>query len=133
MNEWVADSTMSSQPNDEAFVAAFTAVCAAVMVVFASISRQTSVIPYNTSMLTGFAWVLEQLGGNSRRMRNNLGISPAVFLRLAVALRTHASLTDSKYITAEVQLAMFLYTCRKAAATREVEERFQHSTATVSK
>lgn len=122
---------MSSQP--EALVAAVAAMCAVAVVIVTGTSVHPSIEPYNTSMLSGFVWGFEQLGGNSRKMQNSLGVSPPVFLHLIAALETHVGLADSKYIAAEVQLAMFLYTCRKGASTREVKEQFQHSTATVSK
>lgn len=122
---------MSANPDDEA-VAAAAAVCAAAITLIAS-TYQLNREPFNTSSLTGLEWVFELLAGNERRMRNTFGITPAVFMRLVKALHDHAGITDSKYVSAEEKLAMFLYACRTGASTRVLEDRFQNSTATVSK
>jgi len=126
----VKQDSSSSAPADDETVAAFAAVCAGALAVFTNLRTRQ---PFNTSTLSRLMWVAELLHGNQQRMRNSLGISPYVFQQLVAALRLHAGLADSKYVAAEVQLAMFLYTCRMAASTHDVEERFQHSTTTVSK
>lgn len=89
--------------------------------------------PKTTFALTGFDWVNELLAGNPRCMRASLGIKPHDFQRLVKALGATTDLRDSKYITAEEQLAIFLYTSRTGLSTALVKERFQHSTFTIAK
>lgn len=122
--------SMSATMDDEALVA-FAAVCAAALTILAN--TLDSRHPFSTSALGGHLWVSELLHGNHRRMRNTLGISPCVFQKLVAALELHAAIADSKYISTEVQVAMFLYTCHMATSTHDVGEQFQHGTATVSK
>jgi len=55
-----------------------------------------------------------------------------VFLELVHELR-NSGLQDSKYITLEVQTAIFLYTCVTGLKSRHVAERFQHSHTTITK
>jgi hypothetical protein len=45
----------------------------------------------------------------------------------------YAGLHHSKYITKEEQVAIFLHLCRTGGVTRDIRERFQHSTDTISR
>jgi hypothetical protein len=88
--------------------------------------------PYHTSILSGYAWVQELLNGHPERIRTELGVHKEVFHALINELRSmgHA---DTKYVTLEEQLAIFLYTSVTGLTIRHVGERFQRANWTVSK
>lgn len=88
--------------------------------------------PYHTSALTGEGWVLELMSGHPGRIRCELGVHLHVFKELLVQLRS-IGYTDSKYVTLEEQVAIFLYTCITGLTSRHVGERFQRSNQTISR
>lgn len=88
---------------------------------------------YHTSALSGKAWLDELIVGHPNRIKTELGMRVHVFLALVAQLRLLAGLTDSKHVTAEEQVAIFLYTCVTGMSVRNVGERFQHSNETISK
>lgn len=88
--------------------------------------------PYHTSDLTGHAWVQELINGHLDRIKCELGMRLHVFQALVEALR-NVGLHDTRYITLEEHLAIFLYTCVTGLSIRHVGERFQHANATISK
>ena len=65
---------------------------------------------YHTSALTGEMWVLELLNGHPECIRNELGVHKYVFRNIIkdLCLFSHQ---DTKVITLEEQLTIFLYTC----------------------
>src|ERR1700722_8577175 len=87
--------------------------------------------PYHTSALTGQAWVLELLAGHPQRIRCELGMHQHVFVTLIKQLRAFGH-TDSRHISLEEQLSIFLYTCVTGLTIRHVGERFQRSNDTIS-
>lgn len=88
--------------------------------------------PYHTSALSGKAWVDELLVGHPDRIKSELGMRLHVFIALLAKLRS-LGLTDSKNVTLEEQVAIFLYTCVTGLSIRHVGERFQRSNETISK
>src|SRR6266511_1496312 len=66
--------------------------------------------PYHTSALTGHAWIQELINGHSDRIKSELGMRLHVFQALIEALCS-IGLQDTKHITLEEHLAIFLYTC----------------------
>jgi hypothetical protein len=66
--------------------------------------------PYHTSALTGEMWVLELINGHPERIRNELGVCKDIFLGLRNDLYRYGH-RNSKHVTLEEQLAIFLYTC----------------------
>lgn len=88
--------------------------------------------PYHTSILSGQAWVQELLHGHPRRIRTELGVREHVFRQLIFTLY-HLGHRDSKYVTLEEQLAIFLYTCVTGLTSQHVGERFQRSGETISR
>lgn len=88
--------------------------------------------PVNTSILTGHGWVQELLKGHRNRIHSELGVRKHVFLSLVDELRA-MGYTDSRHVTLEEQLAIFLWTCRTGVSIRHVGERFQHALPTISK
>jgi hypothetical protein len=87
--------------------------------------------PYHTSALSGQEWVIELIIGHPERIRCELGVHAHVFEQLINELRAlgHA---DSRYVSLEEQLAIFLYSCVTGLTVRHVGERFQRSNGTIS-
>jgi hypothetical protein len=56
-----------------------------------------------------------------------------VYLALLTKLRALSGLTDSKHLSLEEQVAIFLYTCVTGLSIRHVGEQFQRSNETISK
>jgi hypothetical protein len=88
--------------------------------------------PYHTSLLTGQGWVLELLTGHPERIRCELGVHVHVFTLLINELRA-MGLDNSKFVSLEEQLAIFLYACVTGLSIRHLGERFQRSNETISK
>jgi hypothetical protein len=88
--------------------------------------------PYHTSILTCEGWVMELLEGHPNRIRCELGVSRDIFLELINELRRFGH-GNSKYVSLEEQLAIFLYMSVTGLTIRHVGERFQRSNETISK
>ena len=80
--------------------------------------------PYHTSVLTGKGWVIELLTGNPKRIQCELGVSSEVFILLIRELQ-EMGYDNSKYVSLEEQLAIFLYMSVTRLTIRHVGERFQ--------
>ena|SRR5436190_24249952 len=91
-------------------VAALSAAAAAVVIAY--MTPHMFKTPQNTSVLTGQAWVRELLAGHPRRFHNMLGMSKRVFFKLCIELHVHSGLCNTRHLSLEEQLAMFLYMCR---------------------
>ncbi len=87
--------------------------------------------PYHTSILTGDAWVIELLIGHPERIRCELGVHRHVFMELVSVLREMGH-SNSKFVSLEEQLAIFLYACVTGLTIRHIGERFQRSNETIS-
>ena len=90
--------------------AAVTAAISATLVVIDYSQTYYNKTPYHDSALSGAAWVCKLLRGHPKRIRKELGVHKYVFQALIVALQD-AGYTQSKFVTLEEQLAIFLYTC----------------------
>src|SRR5881394_3560736 len=66
-------------------------------------------IPRNTSRLTGQGWVQELLLGHQTRFYDNMGLNRHVFRHLLQALISKAGQGDTRHVTLQEQLAIFLY------------------------
>lgn len=88
--------------------------------------------PYHTSILTGEGWVMELLLGHPERIRCELGMSAHTFTNLVHDLRD-LNVKNSRFVTLEEQVAIFLYTCVTGLTIRHVGERFQRSNETISR
>jgi hypothetical protein len=75
---------------------------------------------------------MELLEGHHNRIRCELGVSRDVFLELIEELRRLGH-GNSKYVSLEEQLAIFLYMSVTGLTIRHVGERFQRSNETISK
>lgn len=88
--------------------------------------------PYHTSALSGEDWVLELLSGHPERIRCELGVHSEVFVQLVGELRAIGH-SNSKFVSLEEQVAIFLYTSVTGLSIRHVGERFQRSNETISR
>jgi hypothetical protein len=88
--------------------------------------------PYHTSILSGYAWLQELLHGHPERIRTELGVHKEVFHALVRELQSMGH-GNTRYVTLEEQLAIFLYTSVTGLSTRHVGERFQRANGTISK
>lgn len=86
---------------------------------------------YHTSALTGEAWVMELLAGHPERIRCELGVSHDVFSELIAELRS-MGYGNSKFVSLEEKLAIFLYACVTGLTSPHVGERFQRPTKTIN-
>jgi len=87
--------------------------------------------PYHTSALSGEAWVIELLVGHPDWIRCELGMDAFVFAKLIADLRAQGH-GNSKWVSLEEQLSIFLYTCVTGLTIRHVGKQFQRSNATIS-
>ncbi|KAJ3742751.1 hypothetical protein EV360DRAFT_57745, partial [Lentinula raphanica] len=69
--------------------------------------------------------------GHPDRIRNELGVHLHVYIALVEQLRS-LGLKDSRYITLEEQVAIFLYMSVTGLSLQHVGERFQHANDTIS-
>jgi hypothetical protein len=88
--------------------------------------------PYHTSILTGEGWIIELLSGHPNCIRCELGVSHDVFAALISELRGMGHV-NSKYVSLEEQLGIFLYMSVTGLTIRHVGERFQRSNETISR
>ena len=88
--------------------------------------------PYHTSILSGYAWIQELLHGHPERIRTELGVHKEVFHALIRELQSMGH-SNTRYVTLEEQLAIFLYTSVTGLSIRHVGERFQRANGTISK
>ena len=88
--------------------------------------------PYHTSILSGYAWLQELLHGHPECIRTELGVHKEVFLALIILLRSMGH-GDTRYVTLEEQLAIFLYISVTGLSIHHVGERFQRANGTISK
>src|SRR6267154_6093029 len=89
-------------------------------------------LPFHTSALSGEAWVIELLTGHPEWTRCELGVHKYVFTQIISELRT-LGVSDSKFVSLEEQLAIFLYTSVTGLSIRHVGERFQCSNEMISR
>jgi hypothetical protein len=66
------------------------------------------------------------------RIYNELGVHLHVFVMLLIELRG-LGYSDSRYVSLEEQLAIFLYICRTGLGCRHVGEHFQRTNETITK
>jgi hypothetical protein len=107
-------------------------ICATAAIVEVTIPVRKEPEPYHTSALSGEAWVIELLLGHPNRIRCELGMHAHVFAALISELRSLGH-KNSKFVSLEEQLAIFMYMSVTGLTIRHVGERFQRSNETVSR
>lgn len=106
-------------------------IAAATVAILESFSRKEAE-PYHTSILTGDGWVIELLTGHPERIRCELGVHHHVFIELVSVLRELGH-SNSRFVSLEEQLAIFLYASVTGLTIRHIGERFQRSNETISR
>lgn len=96
-------------------------------------SARFDCMPVHTSRLSGQQWLDELLGGHDRRFYNEMGLRKHVFRKLVLVLGKDAGLADTRHVSAEEQLAIFLHYVHRGLSNRALQERFQRSADTVTK
>jgi hypothetical protein len=87
--------------------------------------------PYHTSIFTGEGWVMELLAGNERCIHCELRVHHEVFAALITDLREMGH-GNSKYVSLEEQLIIFLHACITGQTVRHLGKQFQRSNETIS-
>ena len=95
------------------------------------ISSRREKIPVNTSILTGAKYIREILDGHPQRCLDILRMESHIFQLLCDHLRSKNLLKNSKGVSVEEQLGMFMYMLSRNASYRTLTDRFQHSPETV--
>lgn len=90
-------------------------------------------VPQHTSKLSGQDWIDELIAGHDGRFYNEIGMKKRTFWALLSVLRRDADLRDTKHVSAEEQLAIFLHYAHRGLSNRALQERFQRSPDTISK
>ncbi|KAF6156991.1 hypothetical protein GIB67_039752 [Kingdonia uniflora] len=88
--------------------------------------------PCRNSKLTGKEYIAELVDGNHVRMYENLRMDKLVFKKLFDIITTEGSLRDTRGVSVDEQVGMFLYTIGHDECNRIVQERYQHSREIVS-
>lgn len=90
-------------------------------------------VPQHTSILSGQNWIDELIDGHDGRFYNEFGMRKHVFWKLLSVLRKDAGLHDTRHVSCEEQLAIFLHYVHRGLSNRALQERFQRSPDTISK
>jgi hypothetical protein len=125
-------ASLSTQRRHKKRLTLFLAATAAAVVV-TQLGPSLFPTPMNTSVLTGMAWLRELLTGHPVCFNDAFDMPKHVFQKLVHELQLHASLRNSKHISAEEQVAIFLHLCKTGGTIHGLQERFQHSPNTISK
>ncbi|ETV67533.1 hypothetical protein H257_16264 [Aphanomyces astaci] len=89
--------------------------------------------PKRVSVLTGSAWVHELLVGNDDRFEEVARMPKHVFKALVKELLEHGQLKPTHTVSANEQVAMYLYFAGHHASSANLQERFQHSGDTITR
>ena len=87
----------------------------------------------NDSAMTGHQYTLELLERNPQQCNEVLRMSRDSFVRLCCHFRVHYSLQDSKHVSVEEKMAMFLMMIGHNQRYVIIKRRFQHSKQTIHK
>jgi hypothetical protein len=110
---------------------AFIRITVATAVTIAASDAPSPPQPKRTSIFTGQCWINELVTGHPDRFHKQMGMRKHIFRRLLNELQLHHGLRDSKHVTAEEQLAIFLYFARTGLPSCMIQERFQRSGHTI--
>jgi len=90
-------------------------------------------VPQHTSALSGQDWINELIAGHDGRFYNEIGMNKHVFFNLIDLLQHDAGIEDSRHVSKEEQVAIFLHYVHRGLSNRTLQERFQRSPDTISK
>ena len=94
-------------------------------------ARRRARIPMHTSILTGALYIWELLEGHPTRCHNILRMESHIFQALYNHLRSTNLLQNSRGVSVEEQLGIFMYMLSRNASFRTLTDRFQHSPETI--
>ncbi|GAV65323.1 hypothetical protein CFOL_v3_08838 [Cephalotus follicularis] len=88
---------------------------------------------YNTSILSRNAYILELLRGSDRQCIELMRMSREAYVRLCRHFRLKLWLHDSRHVSVEEKIAMFLTIIGHNERYVIIKRRFQHSSQTIHK
>ena len=94
-------------------------------------SRRIERIRDNTSVLTGHAYTQELLGGSNTQCQELMRLSRDAYILLCNHFKERNWLQNSRNISVEEKMAIFLTIIGHNERFRMVKRRFQHSTQTI--
>lgn len=89
--------------------------------------------PMHTSSLSGALYVNEILTGHESLCKRQFRMEVDIFHALVAKLREKKLLADSREVSLEEKVAIFLYAVAKNATNQTLQDRFQHSPETISR
>ena len=98
----------------------------------ASSSQSSQRQGIHTSVRNGATFIDETLNGHEVLCQRRFHMEREIFRALVRRLR-EKGLVDSRYVSVEEQLAIFLYAVSKNASNRVLQDQFQHSGETISR
>ncbi|XP_057450806.1 protein ANTAGONIST OF LIKE HETEROCHROMATIN PROTEIN 1-like isoform X1 [Lotus japonicus] len=87
--------------------------------------------PQRISKLKGHAWVVEVLTGHPRNCYDTFRMTPPQFIKLCDLLKERNKLKDTRFLSVQEQVAIFLLIICQIVRTRFAADRFQHSGYTI--
>lgn len=87
----------------------------------------------HNSVRNGATFIHEALTGHEALCRRRFHMEREIFEALVQRLRENNLLVDSRYVSVEEQLGIFLYAISKNASNRTLQDQFQHSGETISR
>ncbi|RVW84970.1 hypothetical protein CK203_039527 [Vitis vinifera] len=88
--------------------------------------------PQRTSMLSGAQFVRDMIEGHPQTCYELFQMDKETFMNLCDHLKRHENLQDTRFVTVEEAVAMFLLIVGHNVRMRVVADVFQHSTETVA-
>ena len=85
----------------------------------------------NTSALSGHAYTQELLGGSNTQCQELIRMSRDAYIQLCNHFKERSWLHDSRYVSVEEKIAIFLTIIGHNERFRMIKRRFQHSTQTI--
>ncbi|XP_059597509.1 uncharacterized protein LOC100853548 [Vitis vinifera] len=89
--------------------------------------------PQRTSMLSGAQFVRDMIEGHPQTCYELFWMDKETFMNLCDHLKRHENLQDTRFVTVEEAVAMFLLIVGHNVRMRVVVDRFQHSTETIAR
>lgn len=89
--------------------------------------------PIHNSVRNGVTFIHETLTGHEALSKRRFHMEREIFEALVQKLREENLLADSRYLSVEEQLGIFLYAVSKNASNRTLQDQFQHSGETISR
>ena len=114
-------------------VVASVVACCQLVAVWLSLEEERPRKQQRASYLSGEEWVKELLSSDGPQCHENLCMTPECFMKLRNTLMQRGLLENTRAMTVDEQLAMFLHTLAHNVTNRVIGNRFNHSGATVSR